>query len=94
MRRAQDEPPLLGGVHERGQRRRSDAEAAAELTQVDGSTGAAEAGQELPLLHREAVLAGDPVGGRLGEPVDPTDGPERGRARGCLGARTHSISKD
>ena len=89
MRRAQDPAPLLGGVDERRQRGRRDAEAAAQLTQVDGAAGVAEAGQELPLLHRQAVLAGDPVGGRLGEPVDPADGPERGRSGRRLGARTH-----
>jgi len=35
------------------------------------------------------VLARDPVGGRLGEPIDAADSPKRGWSRRRLGARTH-----
>ena len=84
---ALDQAALADGVDEGGEGRRRDVQPTGQAGLVGGGARAGEAGEQLPLLHGEPVLAGDAIARLLHEPVHAAQRLDDARPRGCVRGR-------
>ena len=87
MRLAHHEAALGCRLDQRAHRGRRHAEAAAELALVERAARAAQPDEQLPLLHRQAVIARDAIAVGLREQVHAPQAAERGGPRWGLEVR-------